>query len=346
MTSAPADAPDRSERLRELGWSAVFADQVGDSERDLTPARIAGVQRTKLSVLSIYGPADVAPNADETTARYAVGDWVLLDIAEVTPADARLVRRLDRTSVLQRRIEGQAEPQLAAANVDTLFIVTSCNADFNPARLERYLAIANDSGARPVIVLTKADLVGDTNSYETEARALQRDLSVVALNARSSDAIAILSPWCGKGVTVALTGSSGVGKSTLVNALSLVPRQATGSIRENDARGRHTTTTRSMHEMTHGGWIIDNPGMRNLHVSHVADGIETTFAEIIELSAACKFRDCSHVHEPGCAVRAAVAKGDLTEARVDRWRKLSAENRTSTPQQTGPRGNKRTGPAR
>lgn len=338
MTSSLSGSP--SERLTELGWTAAFADQVTAEERDLTPARIAGVQRTKLSALSIHGQADIAPDGDVTTAQYAVGDWVLIDLG-----DNRLVRRLDRTSLLQRRIEGQPEPQLAAANVDTLLIVTSCNADFNPARLERYLAMANDSGATPVIVLTKADTVADTTRFEDEARALQRGLSVVALNARSADAVAILSPWCGKGLTVALAGSSGVGKSTLVNALSLAG-QITGSIRENDAKGRHTTTTRSLHEMTHGGWVIDNPGMRNLHVSHVADGIDTTFAEIIELAAGCKFRDCSHVHEPGCAVQAAVKSGDLSESRVNRWRKLSAENRTSTPQQTGPRGNKRTGPAR
>jgi ribosome biogenesis GTPase / thiamine phosphate phosphatase len=339
MTASPSD------RLIEMGWTSAFADQVTADEHDLTPARIAGVQRTKLSALTLHGAIDIAPSADETSAQYAVGDWVLLDIPEDEPGDAQLVRRLARTSLLQRRIEGQPDPQLAAANVDTLFIVTSCNADFNPARLERYLAMANDSGATPVIVLTKADTVADTTPFETEARALQRGLSVVALNGKSDDAIDLLAPWCGKGLTVALAGSSGVGKSTLVNRLSPA-RQATGGIRENDGKGRHTTTTRSLHEMTRGGWVIDNPGMRNLHVSHVADGIDTTFAEIIELAAGCKFRDCSHVHEPGCAVQAAVKSGELTEQRVARWRKLSAENRSSTPQQTGPRGNKRTGPAR
>ncbi len=322
-------------RLSELGWTAVFADQVTMAEHDLTPGRIVGVHRNKMAVLSTHGTADIALGMDETTAPFAVGDWVLLDIAQ-----ARVVRRLERVSLLQRRIEGQAEAQLAAANVDTLFIVTSCNADFNPARLERYLAMANEAGIRPVILLTKADLVTDASAYVDEARTLQRDLSVLALNARSADAVMMLSPWC-KGLTVALAGSSGVGKSTLVNALSLAPQQVTGAIRESDGKGRHTTTARSLHEMTCGGWIVDNPGMRNLHVSHVAEGIDTTFAEIIELAANCKFRNCTHVREPGCAVQAAAIAGVLSGPRVERWRKLSDENRKSTPHQVGPRGNKR-----
>lgn len=322
-------------RLGEMGWTRFFADQVADDEQDLAPVRIAAVHRTKLSVLSAQAASEIAPSLDKVTA-YAVGDWALLDLA-----DNRLVRRLERYSLLQRRIEGQAEPQLAAANIDTLFIVTSCNADFNPARLERYLAMANEAGTRPVIVLTKADLVDETAEYERAAKALQRDLAVVALNARAPDVLSVLSPWCGTGLTVALAGSSGVGKSTLVNALSLSPEQATGSIRENDAKGRHTTTSRSLHEMTGGGWIVDNPGMRNLHLSHVAQGIDTTFAEIVELEDACKFRDCTHVHEPHCAVQAAIIAGEVTQDRVDRWRKLSAEDRKSTPVQKGPRGNKR-----
>jgi len=209
--------------------------------------------------------------------------------------------------------------------------------------LERYLAMANESGTVPVIVLTKSDLLDDPAVFVSQASALQRDLIVVAVNGLLAEAAVTLAPWCGKGRTVALAGSSGVGKSTLVNTLvgeGLQDAQKTGNIRENDAKGRHTTVSRSMHPIAKGGWVIDNPGMRNLHVSHVTDGIDTLFAEIIERAALCKFRDCTHAHEPGCAVQAGIRSGDITEARVVRWRKLFDENSLNTPRQTGPRGNR------
>lgn len=232
-------------------------------------------------------------------------------------------------------------PQLAAANVDTLFVVTSCNADFNPARLERYLALANEAGTTPVILLTKADRVADAREYEKQSAALQRGLIVVTLNPRTADAAIALAVWCGAGQTVALVGSSGVGKSTLVNTLAgsaqQLPQQ-TGDIREQDAKGRHTATSRSLHPIAGGGWVIDTPGMRTLQVSDVAYGIDTLFAEIIELAPLCRFRDCTHAHEPGCAVHAALAAGTLDPERLARWRKLSDENRNNTPVQTGPRG--------
>ena len=315
-----------------------FADQVEPDETDLVPHRITEVHRTRLTALSASGPVTLTLPVGLMTAEYAVGDWVL-----AREPDHMLVRRLERRTILQRRIEGQPAPQLAAANVDTLFIVTSCNDDFNVARLERYLAMANESGTVPVIVLTKADLVDDATVYVDQALALQRDLVVVAVNALVPEAALTLTPWCGEGRTLALAGSSGVGKSTLVNTLVGTgghEPQKTGDIRENDSKGRHTTVSRSMHPIKGGGWIIDNPGMRNLHVSHVSDGIDTLFAEIIERAALCKFRDCTHAHEPGCAVQAGVRSGELAEGRVVRWRKLFDENRLNTPQQTGPRGNR------
>jgi ribosome biogenesis GTPase len=203
--------------------------------------------------------------------------------------------------VLGRRTEGNRSPQLAGANIDTLFIVTSCNAEFNVARLERYIALANEAGIRPVILLTKADLAEDAKSYLEQAVALQRGLPVVVCNPHSGDASGDLRAWCGEGQTVALVGSSGVGKSTMVNALAGVAQdqlQQTGSIREHDAQGRHTTTSRSLHAMSSGGWVIDTPGMRTLHVSDAAAGIDELFAEITELAPRCKFRDCTHDHTP------------------------------------------------
>lgn len=320
----------------DLGWSEFFADQIEADDQDFTPYRIAEVHRARLSVISDAGLVRLTLPPRANTAEYAVGDWVLVE-----PETHLLHRRLDRKTVLQRHVEGQHMQQLAAANVDTLFIVTSCNADFNPARLERYLVMANEAGTTPVIVLTKADTVSDAEAYAHQAASLQRDLPVITLNARSNDATTALAPWCLKGQTVALVGSSGVGKSTLVNTLSGAGQQ-TGGIREQDAKGRHTTTARSLHAMSGGGWIIDTPGMRNLHVGDVAYGIDTLFAEITELAPLCKFSDCSHAHEPGCAVRAAVASGTLDEERVARWRKLLEENVSNTPVQTGPRGNRTT----
>ena len=310
---------------QQLGWSSFFADQLTPDEAMFFPVRIDAVHRGRLTGLGDTGQLDIVlpPHAD--TGAYAVGDWVLVD-----PATRLLQRRLDRSSLLQRPSEGRRPTQLVAANIDTLFIVASCNADFNPARLERYLALANDAGTTPAIILTKIDGAEDAADFERQASALQRGLPVIGLDARSPAAAAALAPWCGPGTTVALVGSSGVGKSTLVNALvgsgGQAQPQATGSIRDNDAKGRHVTTSRSLHPIAGGGWVIDTPGMRSLQVKDLSSGIDTLFAEITELAPNCKFRNCTHDHEPGCAVRAAVAAGTVDAARLARWRKLQAES--------------------
>ncbi len=324
--------------LSGLGWSAFFGDQLDVDETALARMRISTVHRTKLTAESQTGAVRLRLPAQAKTTDFAVGDWVLVD-----PETHMLVRRLDRQALLQRRTEGGRAPQLIAANLDTLFIVTSCNDDFNPARLERYLALANEAETNPVIVLTKVDQIADAAPYVRRAEALQRGLPVVMVNAQAPEAAQILAPWCGPGQTVALVGSSGVGKSTLLNTLSSKPpedAQATGPIRAGDAKGRHTTTSRSLHAIGGGGWVIDTPGMRTLHVSEVSAGLDMLFAEIVELAPNCRFRDCTHAHEPGCAVQAAITAGTLDPARLDRWRKLLEENRANTPVQSGPRGNK------
>jgi ribosome biogenesis GTPase len=322
--------------LSSLGWSDFFEDQLEPREAGLTPHRIATVHRTRLTAISQTGPARLTLPVHSKTGDFAVGDWVLAD-----PQTQVLHRRLIRKTVLERRTEGSKAPQLAGANVDTLFIVTSCNPDFNPARLERYLALANEAGTTPVILLTKADTVAVAEVYEQRTIALQRGLAVVTLNPRSWDAAAAVAPWCGVGQTVALVGSSGVGKSTLVNTLAGPMQelaQQTGGIREHDAKGRHTTTSRSLHAIAGGGWVIDTPGMRTLRVSDAAFGIETLFAEITELAPLCRFSDCTHSHEPGCAVQEAVAEGVLDPERLTRWRKLVEGSGNQTSGRSGLRG--------
>ena len=307
--------------LTDLGWSPWFAGQIAADEGDLIPLRVAEVHRTRMHAIGADGPVDiVVPHVGFGPC--AVGDWLLVNAAFTVQ------RLLERASLLDRLTAARdgtgAAVQLIAANVDTLFIVTSCNADFNVARLERYLSLAAGAGATPVVILTKADGVDAPESYRQQALDLQRGLVVLALDARDGRVVAALAPWCRPGQTIALVGSSGVGKSTLTQTLTGTD-VATGAIRESDARGRHTTTYRALRPLTRGGWIIDTPGMRSLQPG-AADGIDIVFEEITDLVGQCKFRDCSHMHEPGCAVQAAIADGRLDADRLTRWRKLKRED--------------------
>ena len=251
-----------------------------------------------------------------------VGDWVLFN-AEA-PSASRL---LERKSLIKRRAPGHvAEEQLIAANLDTAFVVTSCNADFNVARLERFIALAFEAGVDPVIVLTKVDLATDVARFIAEAEAISPDVPVLGLNAKSDTAAQALAPWCGIGQTVGFLGTSGVGKSTLVNALSGTEATATQAIREDDAKGRHTTTARQLHFPEGACAVLDTPGMRELQLTDVSSGVNSVFADLAELATRCKFNDCAHMTEPGCAVRAAIDAGDVDPARLERWKKLVAED--------------------
>jgi len=312
--------------LKDLGWTNFYVQQLDLDEFGTTaPTRITAVHRKAVAGLSEDGPRDLAMPTDMSAGDIAVGDWVLAH-----PTDHIVIRRLDRQTVLQRGNDyHHGERQLIAANLDTLFITTSCNADFNVARLERYLALAHDADILPVILLTKADQADDPDSYTEKAQALGRDLSVVTLDATSDTVASDLAPWCGAGQTVAMAGSSGVGKTTIANALTGSNAETQG-IREDDARGRHTTTSRSLHRIPNGGWLIDTPGMRGLGVADVSVGIAATFPEISELEDQCKFRDCKHENEPGCAVQDAITRGDVQPDRLKRYQKLQREDMIAT----------------
>jgi len=287
---------------------------------DETPMRLNLVARDRLTGLSPLGEHLLLPPSDTVTGQFAVGDWVLSDGYRVT-------RRLEPLTQLSRRAAGTgAARQLIAANVDTLGIVTSCNADFNEARLERYLALAAAAGCLPLVILTKADLTDDPRSYARRAERLSPLVTALTLNATDTDEAEALAPWCRDGQTLALVGSSGVGKSTLANILT-GGHAATSGIREDDAKGRHTTTARGLHRTRAGGWLIDTPGMRALRLSDAGDGIDAVFSDLDELSRSCRFSDCQHETEPGCAIRAAIASGEVEEDRLVRWRKLKREDR-------------------
>lgn len=314
-------ADDSGMSLSGLGWRSFFASQVPPNAAAL-PARVFNVQRGRLGVVGEHLDRSVALSGTAAALDVTVGDWVWLD-----PDGERVLARLDRLSRIRRGAAGGAgEVQDVAANIDTLFVVTSANRDFKPARLERYLALASQGGVAPVVVITRADLVADVDVYRREAAALKPGLLVEALDARDPDSAGSLLAYCGPGQTVALVGSSGVGKSTLINTLTS-SAQTTRSARAGDDRGRHTTTSRSMHALPSGGWLIDTPGMRELRLVESREGIQTVFGEIDEFARSCRFADCEHAGEPGCAVAAAIESGALDARRLSSYRKLLAEDR-------------------
>lgn len=314
--------------LQSLGWTPFFERQL---DVEAMVARVGAHFGGRLLLLSVVGEIDLPIQLGGIGRDIAVGDWLVLEPA--SPADDpgqvddwRIVRRLDRQSELSRKAAGTGvERQLIAANVDTLFIVTSCNQDFNLSRLERYLALAFESGTVPVVVLTKADLCEDPQELKRQAALLHAGLIVETVDARDRSQVAGLAEWCGLGKTVALLGSSGVGKSTLLNSLGVDRQQATAEIREDDDKGRHTTTARSLHRIPTGGWLLDTPGMRELQLAGCEDGLSELFDEVLAVAGKCKFRNCNHQGDRGCAVTAAVESGELDERRVRNFMKLQAE---------------------
>ncbi len=303
--------------LSDLGWSEDFARQLTDSDADLTPARIAEIHRDRLVAITPEGSFNLHPR--EASGAYAVGDWVLTD-------GTSAVRRLEPRSDLSRRAAGPGvAAQRIAANIDTIGIVTSCNEDFSVPRLERYLALVSSAGCLPLVILTKADKVDNPRDYLRRAEQLSPLVTALALNAKDTEDAGRLTPWCSGAQTLALIGSSGVGKTTLRNALTGEAAE-TREIREDDARGRHTTTFRALRPTLAGGWLIDTPGMRELQLTDAAEGIGAVFDDLEELATNCRFSNCGHASEPGCAIKAAVDSGAIEPERVARWQKLLRED--------------------
>jgi ribosome biogenesis GTPase len=314
-----------SPSLTSLGWTSDRLESFAPlAARGLSPGRVTGEHRGQIDVFTATGTvrAWVRGTLQQGVDAPGVGDWVGVRLSDDPTLPAMVEAVLPRHTHFVRKAAGRtAEPQLIAANVDVVFIASSLNSDLNLRRLERYLAAVVAGGATPVVVLTKADLIEDPAAVAALIRT-DHVVWVSALRGRGLDDVAA---WCRPGVTVALVGTSGVGKSTLVNALLGEEAQDTGGIRERDERGQHTTTARTLLPLPGGGCLIDTPGMRELGLWEGSDALDTVYDDIAVLAEGCPFRDCQHQHEPGCAVVEAVGSGQLEAGRLAGYHKLQRE---------------------
>jgi ribosome biogenesis GTPase len=313
--------------LESLGWDASLAEAFRPYEQDgLVPARAAVEHRTEYVVYTAHGElrAELAGRLRHDDEHPAVGDWLAV-AARPDEGRATISAILPRRSAFVRKVAwAETKPQVVAANVDVVFVVCGLDANYNLRRIERFLTLAWESGAQPVVLLTKADLSDDVEGYVLEVESVAFGVPVHAVSAPHGDGVETVRSYIPHGKTAALLGSSGVGKSTLVNALVGEEVLATNEVRE-DGRGRHTTSHRELVPLPEGGVVLDTPGMREIQLWDAATGLESAFQDLDMLAAECRFADCAHGREPGCAVRAALSDGTLELDRFESWRKLQRE---------------------
>lgn len=314
--------------LKDYGF---MPDMMTENERGI-PARIVAVHKERYALICEYGETYARLKTKEYYGGYeefpTVGDFVMMDF--VPSGDSRIFATLPRKTFFSRRdpTPGRGE-QAVAANFDYVFIMQSLNQDFNERRLERYLTLAWQSGAVPVIVLTKADLTEEYEPYIRIAERIAPDVCVHVVSSRNGFGLEELRAYLKPGNTIALLGSSGIGKSSLVNALAEEELMRVNGIREDDSKGRHTTTHRQLIMLKSGAMIIDTPGMRELGMWDVSEGLGEAFADVEQYIGRCKFSDCRHLSEPGCAIKAAIAAGELSKARWGSYCKLKREAKYS-----------------
>jgi ribosome biogenesis GTPase len=317
--------------LAALGWDAWFAERFAPfAEQGLIPARVAVQHNRFLTLLTDEGDVlgVIAGRLHHRTARRELpvaGDWVAIRPGP-PGGKARVEAVVPRRTAFSRKVAGdEREEQLVAANVDLVLLMSGLDLDFNPRRIERYLVLARDSSVRPVIVLNKMDLCDDVGARVAEVAGAAGDVPVHPLCSLTGEGVDRIRTYLAPGRTVALLGSSGVGKSTLVNRLLGETRLATQAVRLSDHRGRHTTTWRELIVVPETGIVIDTPGMRELGLWEGEEGLQASFEDVEGLAAGCRFRDCRHRDEPDCALKAAVAAGTLPGARLSSYLKLQDE---------------------